>query len=531
MKPFGPYLLLEELAAGGSGVVSLAVERNARELLVVKRLHEGLASDPDAVSRLRHEAAVAVSVDSPHVVRVHGVGAVGGQPFIAMQHVPGCTVARMLVHFSKIDAQLPIGMGVAFIADALRGLAALHSAVHPKTREPLAAIHRDISPRNLMITPDARLVLIDLGLGKSNLRDWATRTGVLMGTPGYLAPEQITKGSVDHRADLYALGVVGFEILTVSHYVKRGEAREMFEECLSRPFIPPSSRRSSIPPALDRVFERALAERPEDRYASADDMLVDLLRAAPEERPGASAFPEELLREVSDAAERMKSLLVPTVAELPPEDATEIYARRDEGVTRTKPMPVPSRPRRARHVAPLLVAAVVLGFGIGYRAYTRPDEAGGIVAIEPPPPIAAPAVSVTARPDDDFAAGARSEPRASEVGRSGFAEVSDPPRVDRIRPVDRRIEPPRRRAEAPIADKPPKASEAGRPASAGPGPEDFDALMRRAASLKARRPELSRALDALILDATMWRTAEPSDRTRAAWSRLVERLAEIEASS
>jgi serine/threonine-protein kinase len=432
---------------------------------------------------------------------VEDVGAVGEEPFIAMERVPGCTVARLLVLLAEMQSELPVEAAVALLSDALRGLEALHSAVHPTTHEPLAVVHRDVSPRNLMITPERRLVLIDLGLGKSNLRDWATRTGTLMGTPGYIAPEQIAQADVDHRADLYAIAVVGFELLTVHHYVKRGEPIEMLEACLAGPFRPPSTLRSSIPAALDRFFERALALDPNDRFASASEMLAALTAVVKAGPPDASMFPAAFHREIAETEQRVKAQVANHDEALPPEEPTEIYASRSEGLTRTKPLPLrrrsaPGRPILVTLVLTLVALAIGIGIGVGYRMSIEEESVSVAPAPVEPTIEPAPRVSVTPKP-------ARVEAR-----------------VPKSAPIDRPAAPRTKRTIA--QEEPPSRVESVAP--------DFDVLVERASRLRAERPQLAADLDSLITDATMWRRAEPSERTRAAWARLQAKLREIEAS-
>src|SRR5262249_5928141 len=163
-----------------------------------------------------HEAKVAVSIDDPHVVRVLDVGVVHGRDhFLAMDFVRGWPCSRLLQAGEASGRFFAIEQVVALMCGALRGLYALHTAKNPANQEALGAVHRDISPRNLMITPDARAVIIDLGLGKSNLQAWVTRAGRISGTPGYISPEQVLGERVDSRSDLYSIAVVLYELITL----------------------------------------------------------------------------------------------------------------------------------------------------------------------------------------------------------------------------------------------------------------------------------------------------------------------------
>jgi serine/threonine-protein kinase len=293
IEPFGDYLLLKWLGTGGSADVHLAVSVGANhELVVIKRLHPDLVSSDEFLRRFRREAELAQLVDSPYVAKVVEFGTLAGQPFIVMEYVAGWTVKRVIERLKSPFRQPMIGSVVDVVSGALEGLAALHEARHPSTKAPLQIVHRDISPKNLMIGEDGRARLIDLGLGRSTHDDWKTKTGYLLGTPGYVAPEQIRSSKVDHRADLYALGLVFFELLTLKRYAEPGtlgfprpddtvRERPLDGLGIEPQFVAPSSLRPDVPRALDELLEVALKVDPDQRYQSAKDFLAALKSAVP----------------------------------------------------------------------------------------------------------------------------------------------------------------------------------------------------------------------------------------------------------
>ena len=227
-RAFGPYLLLARLGKGGAGSAYLARHRDevhgapvdARPL-VVKILHPRLTERPEFIKRFRHEADVAVRVSSPHVVRVLDAGRVGEQPYIAMDYIRGWTLSRLNSRMAETDVRMALSLALELTLQSLQGLVALHEATDRAGR-PLETVHRDLAPKNIMVGDDGRVRLIDLGLGKSRAQDWKTGTGTVMGSPGYMAPEQVTGDPVDQRTDLYAVGVVLHELLTGQRYVKPG---------------------------------------------------------------------------------------------------------------------------------------------------------------------------------------------------------------------------------------------------------------------------------------------------------------------
>lgn len=282
----GPYALLERLGGGSYGTTYLARETSSRGPVAIKRLRDEVLHREDLRARLRHEAMVAVAIHDPHVVRALDVGVAGEVPYVAMEYVEGWPLTEVLRACHDGRQRWPARAVVAVIAATLQGLEALHGAVDPTTGTKLEAVHRDLSPNNVMLRPNGRPVLIDLGLGRSALREWETHTGMLLGTPGYMAPEQILRRVVDHRADLYAIAVLAFELLTLERYIPSADVGRMLRATCDGPFRAPSSIDASIPVALDTVLERALHVSPTARYPSAA-ALREALCAAVEPSVGA----------------------------------------------------------------------------------------------------------------------------------------------------------------------------------------------------------------------------------------------------
>jgi serine/threonine-protein kinase len=277
--------MLKNLGQGAMGDVHLArpfnPKRGVPAPIVIKRLHGELASNEDFVRRFKHEAAVAVNIDSHHVAKVYDVGKVGETLYIAMEFVAGWPLSKFLDAVIDSGRHASIASIVDLVAGGLKGLEALHSAVDKHTRKALGIVHRDISPKNLMVGEDGSMRLIDLGLGKSNVQDWKTRTGVIMGSVGYMPPEQVQAGNVDHRADLYAMGVVLFEMLALRNFIARGAIPMMLRASLNPTFSAPSVYRPDVPPGLDEVVRRAVQPIPADRYQSAGEFLTELRRVVP----------------------------------------------------------------------------------------------------------------------------------------------------------------------------------------------------------------------------------------------------------
>lgn len=278
------YLLEEQLASGGMGGLWLARDEVLGRQVAVKVLHDHLASDDQLLERFRMEAVAAARLSHPAVVRVFDTGIDDGICFIVMELVEGRSVADLLEERGALppDEVARIGRAV------LQALAHAHRQ---------SVIHRDVKPGNMLMGRDGNVKLADFGIAKTAFAGGdLTTTGNLLGTSRYLSPEQITGGELDARSDLYAVGVVLYELLTgrppfdAETHIATATMR------LTMDPPPPRSVRPGIPRALDAVVMKALAREPEERFQTADEMSAALSRAVPaEERPHPVATEEHLL--------------------------------------------------------------------------------------------------------------------------------------------------------------------------------------------------------------------------------------------
>lgn len=337
-RPFGPYLLLKSLGTGGTGDVFLArprdSDRGIPSPVVIKRLHGQLASQGDFVRRFQHEATLAVAIDSPHVAKVYDAGRVDETFYIAMEYVAGWPVSRLMKDLKDAGGAASIASAVEIVRGALGGLAALHGAKDPTSGRALGIVHRDVAPKNLMLGEDGVTRLIDLGLGKSTLQDWRTSTGVVMGSPGYMAPEQVIAEGVDQRCDLYAAGVVLWEILTLKRYIRRAPIPIMLRAQVKPSFVPPSTHRPDVPAGLDEVCKRALDIDPNRRFQVAEAFIEALDEVVPprgEDEPVATIVGEMLWGELGQAKTEVTKLLsVVAESPAPAVESVEIFAERPE---------------------------------------------------------------------------------------------------------------------------------------------------------------------------------------------------------
>lgn len=285
--PFGSYLLLEQLGSGAAGAVylakPLASERALPSPVVIKLMLPERADDPDFVRRFRHEARVAVLIDSPHVAGVFDVGSVDGDLYIAMEYVRGWPLTKLLGEVVEGRLQLEIPEALEMITGALEGLRAIHE-LRDAAGTPLAVVHRDLSPRNLMVGADGAVRIIDLGIGLSIAQSWRTKTGRILGPVGYMPPEQLTGRRVDQTADLYAVGVITYELLAGRRFIEPGPVHEMMRAGVHPDYERLALLRPDVPPELDRLLDRVLSRDPDQRYGTARELLTALFALFPRER-------------------------------------------------------------------------------------------------------------------------------------------------------------------------------------------------------------------------------------------------------
>lgn len=263
---FGPFVLLRRLGAGGMGSAFLARHPEFGGLLVVKRLHPELLRDDTIFKRFVHEAEVAAHVRHPHVAAVVAMGTVDGEPFLATEYVFGIPISQIVdrVEQALVDP-VPLAVGLHLGVELLKGLEAIHEAVHRETGEPLGLIHRDIGARNVLVGFDGHVRIIDLGLGKSALSDWQTAHQVLAGSPDYMPPEQAMGARVDGRADVYAAAVTLWELLAGKKRIRADAVAKRLELAVAAQpealcdVRPDASRR------LEAILKQAMATDPDRR--------------------------------------------------------------------------------------------------------------------------------------------------------------------------------------------------------------------------------------------------------------------------
>jgi serine/threonine protein kinase len=283
-ESFGNYLFLKKLAEGGMAEVFLArpatQDGNGR-VQVVKRILPHVASHSAFLNMFQREIRVIMGFNHPNIVQLHDFGSIGVQPYIAMEYIEGKSIKDIVLKFNARKEKIPISMTLSLIAQAAAGLNYAHTFVNKITGEELKAIHRDITPHNLIVSYDGNLKVIDFGIAKAaTSMQEMTQTGVIKGKAAYFAPEQLAGQEVDARTDIFALGVVAWEMLTQQRlFAKPGDteitAMSRVSNCEMH-IVPPSSLNAEIPPEVDEIVLMALKKDPTERFGSAREFQVAL---------------------------------------------------------------------------------------------------------------------------------------------------------------------------------------------------------------------------------------------------------------
>jgi serine/threonine protein kinase len=275
----GRYTILKQLERGGMASIDLAVRDGSDRLCVIKRLHNLDPKKSYVEKRFHREAKLASMLSHDNLACVFDAGVEDGVFCLVSEFVPGKTLAAFRSELSHREELVPFDLVVHIGAEILSALAYVHRA-EDEAGQPLHLVHRDLSARNIMVSFDGAVKLIDFGLAKADVDDFQTAQGTVLGTFPYLSPEQAVGRDVDGRSDLYSLSVILFESLTGRALIPRTKPAEMLPKILHDPPPPHSVFPPEVPAALRSVVIRGLAKALDKRWQSAGEYRDAMLAAA-----------------------------------------------------------------------------------------------------------------------------------------------------------------------------------------------------------------------------------------------------------
>lgn len=271
-RTIGRYQLRSLLGTGGMGEVYLARDSSLNRDVALKVLPEHLSQDTYRLHRFRQEARAASALNDPRIITIYEIGQVDGRPYIVAEYVEGKTLRTL------INERVSLSLALELVSEIASALAVAHSR---------GIVHRDLKPENIMVRPDGRIKVLDFGLAKLTEPDdsepvrkeraFQTEPGKIVGTIHYMSPEQALAKTVDHRADIFSLGVILYELVCGERPFQGSSDAAVYDSILNRAPTPLSRADRRVPAGLDEVIDRALEKDPDDRYQDTTELRRALM--------------------------------------------------------------------------------------------------------------------------------------------------------------------------------------------------------------------------------------------------------------
>jgi len=307
----GKYEIVAYLASGGMAELYLARARGIEgfeKIVALKRILPKLADDTDTVTMFLDEARLAATLHHPNLAQVYDIGKEAGSYFFTMEYIHGEDLYTVVQRAAKQKRGLSLSAGL-FIATQVA--AGLHHAHDKKGADgqPLGTVHRDVSPSNVMIAMDGAVKIVDFGVAKAVARRTKTRSGSIKGKIGYLSPEQARGEEIDRRSDVFAIGILLFELTTGTRLFDKSHDYAVLSQLLTKDAPLPSSRRADYPPQLEEIVLQALSRDPDKRHATAQQLQLAIEEYAREEKLALSSvalgrFMHEIIGDKEDPTAR-----------------------------------------------------------------------------------------------------------------------------------------------------------------------------------------------------------------------------------
>jgi serine/threonine protein kinase len=274
---FGKYLLLSRIAQGGMAELyraKLIGDEGFEKLIAIKTILPHLSEEKDLVKSFIDEAKLAAFLQHPNIVQIYDFGSVNSTYYIAMEYLYGKDLKLITERYKEKELPLSIENALYIATQVCAGLDYAHKLKDFRGR-PLNIIHRDIGPHNIFISYDGQVKIIDFGIAKAAIQNTKTQDGSIKGKMAYMSPEQALGESIDRRSDIFAMGILLYEIVTHKRMFE-GDAFRVFAKVREADYTPAEIVNEALPGDLCRIIDKALAKDREQRYQSAEDLLTDL---------------------------------------------------------------------------------------------------------------------------------------------------------------------------------------------------------------------------------------------------------------
>ncbi len=275
---FGPYHLIERIALGGMAEVFLAVRpgmEGFEKELAIKRIRPHLSGEEAFVKMFLHEARLAAQLHHPHIVQIYDLGQMAGSYYIAMEHIFGRDMSRVVPKAEQLGIRFPLEYALYIAAATLDALAYAHAKRDDEGR-PMNIVHRDVTPENIMVSWTGTVKILDFGIAKATTQTDPTRAGEIKGKLSYMSPEQAMGKQLDARSDVFGLAVVLYEWLTGYKLFTGENELAVLKSIVEGKIYPPSYFREDIPEEIERILMRALEKDRDRRPSTATEMQYEL---------------------------------------------------------------------------------------------------------------------------------------------------------------------------------------------------------------------------------------------------------------
>jgi len=417
------YSIVRKIADGGMAEIFLARfegRRGFQKQVVLKRIRSALIADPQFRNMLIDEAHIAMGLNHGNIAQVLELGESNGRYFLALELVDGWSLSEVIKRARSVDLPLPVELALYVVVEVCRALSYAHNQT--VKGQPMGIVHRDVSPQNVLVSDQGEVKLTDFGIAKARNKTEQTGIGVVKGKIAYMSPEQASGAELDHRSDLFSLGICLYSMAAGKMPFEGGTPMEVMVRIQAGDFTPPEKVNKKIGKELSQVIQKAMALKPGDRYQTADAMLLAVERVLRNEYPPTGrtelkAFLGELHER--DGVPPISRAASPTAETEMSKDPVEIGSSMQlttpsprRSAERPRPSAEQVRPSRRRGGSRRTVLALVGGVGVVLLAFVLlspekrapapetppPPEPAPQVTKAEPPPTPAPALSATPAP-------------------------------------------------------------------------------------------------------------------------------------